>query len=206
MRRRLDLPLVLLLTSVTGACLGGPPPPPTHHYVLQVPEKPADVSSAGLHLGVTTLEVDPPYDQNRLVYRSSPSASEVGFYNYHRWAAPLGRLVASGLADGLAGTPGIASAEPVVAGADYDALLFGRVVYLEEVDHPDGVEARIALALRLETDEGGPLWRGTVEASAAGEERGGRAVMALVQRAFGDLVDRLSSEIGAALKHPGEER
>lgn len=206
MRRRPDIPSTLIVALLATGCLGGGTAPPTHHYILQVPGKPPTGSTSGLHIGVTTLEVDPPYDQNRLVYRASPDASEVGFYNYHRWAAPLGRLVASGVATGLTGTPGVASAEPVVAGADYDALLFGRVIYLEEVDHAGGVEARIALALRLESDEGDALWTGTVEGSAQGDERGGGAVMRLVQSAFGDLVSQLSGEIAAAVERSGESR
>lgn len=191
-----------LAALLLGGCLGGGSAPPTHHYVLHTPKPPAEGPETGLHVGVATLEVDPPYDQGRLVYRASPGASEVGFYNYHRWAAPLGRLMASGLADGLAGAPRIASAEPTVSGADYDAVLFGRVIYAEEVDSDGRAEARIALALRLEGFEGEPLWKGTVKGSAAGPVSGGRAAMQLMQRAFTEVVEELRGEVSAAVAEP----
>lgn len=190
---------LLALSLLAASCLGGGNVPRTHHYVLQPPPPPARTAPSGLHVGVATLEVDPPYDQDRLVYRPKRGGTEVGFYNYHRWAAPLGRLMASSLAGALTGAPGVASAEPLVSGIDYDAVLFGRVVRVEEVEFPDRSEARVALALALEGGDGEILWRGSLEGRAEGRVLDGGDAMKLVQLAFGEIVGQLRRTLGVAL-------
>lgn len=198
MRGRARLGWTLVAALASSGCLGGAPSPPTHRYLLQVPPVPSPDSQGGLHIGVERLAVDPPYDDERLVYRASPDTTEVGFYNYHRWASPLDRLLASALAAGLAGTPGVASAEPV-AGGDYQARLAGRLIYLEEVDHHDRIEARIALALALRSAHGELLWKGTALGSAVGPASDGGDVMGLVEMAFGQVVAAVRKELAAAL-------
>lgn len=200
MRSRSSLPGLLALGVLATGCLGGGNVPRTHHYVLEAPPSPARAEAGGVHIGVATLEVDPPYDQDRLVYRPARGGPEVGFYNYHRWAAPLGRLMASSLAGALAGVPGVASVEPGVAGVEYDVILFGRVIRVEEVEFADRSEARVSLALTLEGGTGELLWRGRVEGRASGRALDGRDAMELVQLAFGEAVDQLRRELGAALE------
>jgi uncharacterized lipoprotein YmbA len=150
----------------------------------------------GLFVGVETFVVDPPYDQDRLVYRQDPDSSEVGFYAYHRWASPLGRLVSVAIADGLRGTPGIASIEPAISGGDYSARLRGRVIYLEEVDLPEVQEARMALRLELDDSKGEILWSQTVTGVASSRAESGSEMILLVQSAFDDLL--LEARIGLA--------
>ena len=112
MRSPKRMPLVLVV-PLTVALLGACSSAPTTHYYLLAP-KGASLSagapasdSAGLTVGVEPFTVDPPYDRDQLVYRLGLDSVEVGFYTYHRWAAPLGDLVALSLAEGLQGTPGI---------------------------------------------------------------------------------------------------
>ena len=190
---------LLVLCLWTAGCLGGGNVPRTHHYVLQPPPPPARTETGGLRVGVATLEVDPPYDQDRLVYRPAGGGSEIGYYNYHRWAVPLGRLMASSLAGALAGAQGVASAEPLVGGVDYDAVLFGRVIQVEEVELGDRSEARVTLALTLEDGGGEILWRGSLEGSAEGRVLDGGDAMELIQLAFGEVVGQLRRTLGAAL-------
>lgn len=183
-----------------AGCLGGGNVPRTHHYVLQSPPPPARSGGEGIRIGVATLEVDPPYDQDRLVYRSSSGGPEIGFYNFHRWAAPLGRLMASSLAAAVTGADAVASAEPVAPGADYDAVLSGRVVRIEEIEYPDRSEARVELALTLESRAGEILWRGAIEGRSAGRSLDGGDAMELVQLAFGEVVGQLRRAVSAALE------
>ena len=144
--------------------------PTTHYYVLAptaVTSPPAPASE-GLRIAVEPFTVDPPYDRDQLVYRLGADSLEVGFYTYHRWAAPLGDLVALSLAEGLQGTPGIRSIEPWSSSGEYDALLRGRVLYLEEVDTPGSQEARLRLELRLVDHDGVVFWSEEVAGSSAG--------------------------------------
>jgi uncharacterized lipoprotein YmbA len=140
--------------------------------------------STGLRIGVEPFTVDPPYDRNQLVYRLGTDSVEVGFYTYHRWAAPLGDLVAVSMAQGLRGTPGVDRIEPVTSGGDYSAFLRGRVVYLEEIDLPGQQMARLSLELRLVDRDGLTLWSGEVEGSATGSNETVAGIVEQLYQAF----------------------
>ncbi len=191
------LPAWLLAAAVSG-CAGGLPE--THYYVLLAPHaSAADVAasdSEGLAIGVESFSVDPPYDQDRLVYRPDPSSTEVGFYTYHRWASPLGRLVAVALGEGLRRTPGVASIEPTSSIGSYTAWLRGRVKQFEEVDSTSTRAARIVIEVELVDTEGKTLWQETLTGS--GNSGGGEAI-GHFNRAFEGLLDQARASLAAAL-------
>lgn len=200
MRRTIlgTLPLLTAIAVLAGGCRTAPTP---HYYLLEPPPPLAEVAIAGegLKIGVEPFSVDPPYDQERLVYRIGAGSPEVGFYAYHRWAAPLGRLVAVAMAAGLRGTPGIAAIAPVAAGDDYEAVLSGRVVYLEEVDMPSGQVARMRLDLKLRDLAGRVLWSREVAREVAGRAETVGEVVELLRRALAGILDEVGIELSKAL-------
>jgi ABC-type uncharacterized transport system auxiliary subunit len=197
----------LLLLAALAAALACRPIPATHYYVLAPPaeragtggERPDGEQPDGVRLGVETFAVDPPYDQDRLVWRVGRDASEVGFYGHHRWAASPGRLVATALAAGLAGTPGLAAVEPVTVGGRYSAVLAGRVVALEEVDLPERQLARIQVDLKLFDAAGALVWSRLVTAEAGGRAEAPSDVMRQMQSAFEKLLAEVRGELAAVL-------
>ncbi len=133
--------------------------PQTRYYVLEPQCVSSDEASrSGVTIGVETFQVEPVYDQDRIVYRIGEETTEVGFYAYHRWAAPLSRMLPGVVAAGLAGVGGVERIEPVTEGRDYDAYLRGRVLAFEEIDTPQGERIRVRLALTLRTGDGRELW------------------------------------------------
>jgi hypothetical protein len=78
------------------------PQPEVRHYALTltVPEAPASTAQASLV--VRPFMARDPYDQERIVYRSSPY--QLDFYNYHRWAASPADLVTDWTRRYLSGT------------------------------------------------------------------------------------------------------
>ena len=188
------------LGTLFGACSSAPS---THYYVLSptrpAPATRADASSpAGLVIGVEPFTVDPPYDRDQLVYRLGTDSVEVGFYTYHRWAAPLGDLVAVSIAEGLRDTPGIDRIEPVTTGAEYSAFLRGRVVYLEEIDVPGEQRARLGLELRLVDGAGKILWSDEVEGSASGANDTVAGIVQQIYQAFDQALDQARNGLAAA--------
>ena len=142
--------------------------PPTHYYVIEIQSsRPAEseppVIGEGLVVGVEAFHVDPPYDQDRIVYRAGAGAPEVGFYTYHRWAAPLSRMLPAAVAAALDGMPGIARIDPVAPGRDYTAVLGGRVRSLEEIDVPEGQRVVLSQSLELRVADGRVIWTGEVD-------------------------------------------
>ena len=161
--------------ALVASCAGAPE---VRYYELSPPAG-GGGAAGGARLGVERFRVDPPYDQSRIVYRIASEANEVGFYAYHRWATPLESMLALSAARVLESRPGVALAEPVEpaeAEATYDLLVGGRLLELDEVDGPDGEEARVELELTLRVPDGGSgeagggseLWRGRYRATAAG--------------------------------------
>lgn len=195
--------IFLGLCGVWLGCAGSLPV--THYYTLRHPlegigSTAGSAIRAGLRVGVDTFLVDPPYDQDRLVYRTSQHSSEVGFYAYHRWASPLGRLIAVALAEGLSGTDGIASIEPASFGGKYDAHLGGRVIYLEEIDLPTKQVARLALEMRLIDSKGNTLWSQTLSSSVSGQAENAAQIMLQMTRAFEDVLGQARAGLVGALE------
>ncbi len=157
---RAALLILLLSLSLLAGCAKVPP---THYYHL-APGEAASATPDAPRIGVRAFVVDAPYDRDRLVYRKGRSEAEVGFYAYHRWAAPLSSMLPALVARQLgSGVP--ARVEPVQPGRRYDLFLEGRVVTFEELD-VDGVpHATCELDLRLVDGDGALLWSGR----AAGE-------------------------------------
>jgi hypothetical protein len=171
--------------------------------------------AGGVRIGVERFRVDPPYDQDRIVYRVSSAVNEIGFYAYHRWAIPLESMLALSTARLLESRPGVALAEPAgptgSTGSDatYDVLVGGRLLELDELDRPDGEEARVELELTLRTPGGtggaggtGELWRGRYRATASGDAEDVAAVVALMERALADALGRGADELVRHLPVP----
>ena len=138
MSRRVGAPLLAAAALAAVACGGVPA---TYYYVLEAADSPADVAARrdGPSIGVRSFRVDPPYDQDRLVYRVGDDSPEVGFYAYHRWAAPLARMLPTVVAASLEGIAGARTIEPAAPGRGYDLWLEGNVTTFEEVVRVTGI-------------------------------------------------------------------
>ena len=196
-----------LLGLAVLSCLACRSVPTTHYYVLT--ESPGSARAAttpstdGVLLGIQDFEVDPPYDQNRLVYRLGDSSPEVHFYDYHRWAAPLDRLVPVALARGLADLPGARRVEPVAANGRYDRLLAGRILSFEEIDFPDRLLARIRLDLKLLGPDHELLWSDVVQAEISGHAEDAGDVVDLLRQALDQLAADLTARLAPWMPSDG---
>jgi len=193
-----------LICAAALAVAGCRSVPATHYYLLGAPESAPATAEApevapGVRIGIEPFAVDPPYDQERLVYRVGRGSLEVGFYGYHRWAAPLDRLLPPALATRLAGIPGVAEVEPSSDGGGYDARLHGRVVHLEELDVEEGQLARIELDLELVDRHGELLWSRPVAAAVLGRAETVPDVVRQLERALDQLAAEVRDELGAVL-------
>jgi len=111
-----------------AACGGSVPE--THYYALpseSLQLRPGD----GPSLAIETLDTARPYDDDRMVYRVD--SYRIDFYEYHRWAAPPGALVADYLVEAFArsGRFRAVARGPEARGS---LAIGGRVVALEEID------------------------------------------------------------------------
>ena len=143
--------LVVLVLSACGGSL-----PETRYYDL-APGRTRMPARSDAILTIDSFDTDPGYDDDRMVYRTTPVRMD--YYHYHRWSAAPGVLVANQLERVLersgrfrqvlrSGTPSVG------------VRLRGRVVAIEEVDvSKRRWLGRIALELYLEDVASGEvLW------------------------------------------------
>ncbi len=136
---------------------GGKPPPPTRFYELPAPT--AATTADAPTLVIEPLVAEGAYDDERMVYRASPY--RLDYYDYHRWGAPPGQLVASYLEHALQG-----SFHTVATPDDRSLVLGGRITALEEVDASKTKwVGHVALELALRDASGKVVWTGQFDES-----------------------------------------
>ena len=78
--------------------------------------------------------------QGPIVYRTTPE--EIGFYEYHRWAADPRMLVTTAVIDHLRASGQFSMVSAYNGRPEVDYVLSGRLEKLEEVDYEGGVRVR----------------------------------------------------------------
>lgn len=191
------LPVAFLLAAI--AC-GGGKIPSTHYYALDLPAAPAPKpSTAQESLAIRAVTAADPFTQDRIVYR--PSREEVGFYEYHRWAADpresvqsalLAKLKASGLFKTVAGYDGRLKA---------DYILQTRIERLEEVDFESGVKVYVELAAELvDAGTGRVVWTGRGQGSGSVTSPDVKDVVAQMSQAMTTSLDQIVEGLEQTLR------
>ena len=133
----------------------------------------------------------------RIVYR--PTRTEVGYYEYHRWAMTLRRMVTDSIAGGIRtrGVFGSVESTKNAAGATY--VLTGAIDRLEEVDDGHDVQAVVQLSAQLvDTRAQKTVWRHSESAREPVSTRDVAGVVgslsAATQRAIDALIASLESD------------
>jgi uncharacterized lipoprotein YmbA len=157
-------PIAALAAAALAAACGGKIPE-TRYYQLaapaaaQAPEPAgaAGAGSGGLVLVLEPLSADDAYQDERIVYRTSPY--RIDYYQYHHWSASPGILIADYLEQALQRSGRFrAVVRELVDGAA--AVLGGRVIAIEEVDESrTRWLGRVVVELTLKDAQGGAvLW------------------------------------------------
>jgi len=195
MRRGVAVTILFGLALLAAACGGAPK---SHYYVLDLPQAVPAPDRAGLDIGVRAFDIDPPFDQDRIVYRVGAHSPEVGFYAYHHWAVPLTRMLPKAVAAGLAGTEGVGSIEPAQPGLHYDAVLRGRLITLEEIDEPSGQHVRIRLSLSLHQDNA-VLWSYDLTAEGSAQTDEVREIVDEMNRTLAQALEAARTDLARTL-------
>lgn len=145
--------LAILLTFFV-ACAGKLPE--TRFYQLSAPV-PAKHTPGDLIIALDSFETDAAYDDERIVYRTTPY--RLDYYQYHRWSAAPGTIVGNYLEQALERS-GHFKAVSREASDRSPVIIRGRVLALEEVDRSKtSWLGRIVLELTLaDAKTGEVLW------------------------------------------------
>src|ERR1700761_1458021 len=140
-------PAVVLFTIasslVFAGCLGKVKYPT--YYALQLP--PAAVSpvskAATGSIAVHEFRSQEYLRRGSIVYR--PTAEEVAFYEYHRWATEPPKTVTEAVVNHLRASGSFTQVKAYDGRSDADYVLSGKLERLDEVDYGGGVKVEVAL-------------------------------------------------------------
>lgn len=178
-----------------AACAGKVPE--TRYYQLAAPAAgPAPAATGELVIAVEPLSADDAYQDERIVYRTSPY--RLDYYHYHRWSAAPGVLIAGYLEQALERS-GRFRAVVRERGGDADVVLGGRVIAIEEVDESRARWiGRIALELTLEDARTGEvLWTGELAETEPLAAQSPEGLARALSAALGRIAARAIPEIAA---------
>src|ERR1700756_4454156 len=119
------------------------------YYTLNLPTPPDPAAPESVRTSVAVREFQSPgyLRQGPIVYRSTPE--EIGFYEYHRWAADPRTVVTGAVIDHLRGTGRYSSVSTYSGRPDNDYIFSGKLEKLEEIDYQAGVKVEVAMSAQI---------------------------------------------------------
>lgn len=145
-------------------------------------------------LAVRRFETPAYLRQGRIVYREAPD--EVGFYEYHRWAADPGTTVTSGVIDALRFAQLFSSVELYEGHNKPEYLLTGRLERLDEIDYGGGVRVEAKLTAQITNlRTGATMWSGSAAETSRVETRTVSAVVSTMSDAVQASIDSLVADL-----------
>jgi uncharacterized lipoprotein YmbA len=195
---------VCALTLLIVSCGGGARRP--HYYALEIPPAPDRTLSDARFPGtvaVRRFETPSYLREGRIVYRQAPE--EVGFYDYHRWAADPAETVTTAMIEALRSSRLFSSVKRYDGHNQQDYLLVGRIERLEEIDYggPVRVEAKISAEL-VNLRTGATEWTGNAPQVLNVDNRNVGSVVRAMNRAVQNGIDQLMATLNqqfSARKH-----
>ena len=132
------------------------------------------------------------------MYRRTPQ--EIGFYEYHRWAADPRVLVTSAVVDHLRAGGQFSMVSTYDGRPNNDYVFSGRLEKLEEVDYQAGVNVEVAISAQItRVSTGATVWSNAVSEMRPVSQRKVTAVVSEMNRTMDLAINKLLSTIPQAL-------
>jgi len=192
---RLAVTLVLAALAACGGKI-----PPTSYYVLDLPAPEAKPPDALPYTAVVMpFRGSEMLLQDRIVYRESPS--QVGFYEYHRWAEDPRTTILRSLLNQLRANGAFDRVVPFEGRTNVDYVIRGRLEQLEEIDYGGSVTVQVKVSAQLiDAGTNRPVWSDTAEATGPVSNAEVRAVVEQMSSAVRTAVSRLAEGINTHLR------
>ena len=170
------------------------------YYLLNVEptRKPAaDDARRSVTVAVRRFDAPDYIRQGRIVYRETPE--QIGFYDYHRWAADPGATITTAMIDALRSARLFSVVVPYDGREQQECVLSGRLERLEEIDYGGvRVEARL-LAELVNRRTGETLWTGDASETSKIETRTIGSVVDAMSHTVETSIDRLVASMAQQL-------
>jgi ABC-type uncharacterized transport system auxiliary subunit len=170
------------------------------YYTLNLPAPPDPPAGESVRNSIAVREFQSPgyLRQGPIVYRATPE--EVGFYEYHRWAADPRMLVTTAVVDHMRANGQFSKVSMYDGRPNNDYVFSGRLEKLEEVDYQAGVNVEVAISAQItRVSTGATVWSNAVSEMRPVSQRKVTAVVSEMNRTMDLAINKLLSTIPQAL-------
>ena len=192
------LALMMAIVTVLTGC-GGKLRYPAY-YTLNLPAPPDPPAAENVRTSIAVREFQSPgyLRQGPIVYRRTPE--EVGFYEYHRWAADPRTLLTSAVVDHLRASGQYSMVSTYDGRPNNDYVFSGKLEKLEEVDYDSGVKVQVAMSAQItRVATGATVWSNAVSETGTVSQRNVPGVVSEMNRTVDLAVNKLLSTVPAPL-------
>jgi ABC-type uncharacterized transport system auxiliary subunit len=197
--KKLTTALVLMVTLLPALCGCGRVRYPAY-YTLNLPAPPDPPAAENVRTSIAVREFQSPnyLRQGPIVYRTTPE--EVGFYEYHRWAADPRMLVTGAVVDHLRASGEFSKVSTYDGRPNNDYVFSGRLEKLEEVDYEAGVKVEVAISAQItRVATGATVWSNAVSETGTVSQRNVRGVVSEMNRTVDLAINKLLSTVPTPL-------
>lgn len=192
---------LMAVAALFAASCGGARP--SRYYAIEVPAATAGASSAmPITMLIGRLTAPHILRDDRIAYRNT--ATEIGMYEYHRWAEPPATMLEALLVRRLRADGRYRSVQSLSSNAQGDYILRGRLHQFEEIAGAGGVTARVSLEMELfEKKSGTIVWNNLFKAEEAVSGKEVPAVVDAMNTGTQRVLDQIAAGLSAHFaQHP----
>ena len=193
------LAMMLAIATVLTGC-GGKIRYPSY-YTLNLPAPPDPPAPESVRTSIAVREFQSPgyLRQGPIVYRTTPE--EIGFYEYHRWAADPRGLVTNAVIDHLRASGQYAMVSMYNGRSDIDYIFSGKLEKLEEVDYESGVKVEVAMSAQIiRVATGVTVWSNAVSEVGTVSQRNVPGVVSQMNQTMDLAMNKLLSTVPPSLE------
>jgi ABC-type uncharacterized transport system auxiliary subunit len=172
------------------------------YYTLNLPAPPDPPAGASVRTSIAVREFQSPgyLRQGPIVYRSAPE--EIGFYEYHRWAADPRQLVTGAVIDHLRASGRYSMVSTYNGRPDNEYTFSGRLDKLEEVDSPTGVMVEVAMSAQItKVKTGTTVWSNSVAEAEPVSKRNVPGIVSQMNQTMDLAINKLLSTVPSPLSN-----
>jgi ABC-type uncharacterized transport system auxiliary subunit len=192
------LALMLAMAAILSGC-GGKLRYPSY-YTLNLPAPPDPPAPESVRTSIAVREFQCPgyLRQGPIVYRTTPE--QIGFYEYHRWAADPRTLVTSAVIDHLHASGQYSTVSIYNGRADIDYVFSGKLEKMEELDYESEVKVQVAMSAQItRVDTGVTVWSNSVSEVGTVSRRNVPGVVSEMNRTMAAAIDKLLTTVPTPL-------
>ena len=170
------------------------------YYTLNLPPAPDPTAPESVRRSIAVREFQSPgyLHQGPIVYR--PTREEIGFYEYHRWAADPRALVTSAVIDHLRASGQFSTVSMYAGRSDHEYVLSGKLEKLEEIDYEGRVKVEVAMSAQITSvGTGATVWSDSVSEVGTVSRRTVPAVVSQMNQTMELAINKLLSTVPSPL-------